>query len=99
MTMEVTYLPLFFAGNDQIAIGCLQALNEENIHVPEEVNIIGLNDISVSKYVYPSLSTVKVHTELMGETAVDLLVERIEGRTIPKKVFIATNLIIRDSSF
>jgi len=89
----------FFAGNDQIAIGCLQALNEENIHVPEEVNIIGLNDISVSKYVYPSLSTVKVHTELMGETAVDLLVERIEGRTIPKKVFIATNLVIRDSSF
>jgi len=89
----------FFAGNDQIAIGCIQALNEENIRVPEEVNIIGLNDISVSKYVYPSLSTIKVHTELMGETAVDLLMERIEGRTIPKKVFIATNLVVRDSSF
>lgn len=89
----------FFAGNDQIAIGCLRALNEEHIPVPDRVNVIGLNDISVSKYVYPSLSTVKVYTEIMGETAVDLLAERIKGRTIAKKVFIATNLIIRDSSF
>ena len=89
----------FFAGNDSIAVGALRALLEEGIAVPERVNLIGVNDISISKYVFPTLSTVKVYTELMGETAVDTLLERIEGRKTAKKIFIATKLIIRNSSF
>lgn len=89
----------FFAGNDLIAIGCLRALHEENISVPERVNIIGINDISVSKYVFPALSTLKVHTELMGETAIEMLLERIDGRRVAKKIFISTELVIRNSSF
>lgn len=90
----------FFAGNDSLAIGCLKALHEENIPVPERVNIIGLNDTSIAKFVYPALSTIKVHTEMMGETAVSLLLERMkDDRSVPKKVVIPTELIIRDSSF
>ncbi|MFL6561465.1 MAG: LacI family DNA-binding transcriptional regulator [Bacillus sp. (in: firmicutes)] len=89
----------FFAGNDSIAVGALRALLEAGISVPERVNIIGVNDISISKYVYPALSTVKVYTEIMGETAVDTLLERIAGRKTAKKIFIATELIIRNSSF
>ncbi|MFK9092177.1 LacI family DNA-binding transcriptional regulator [Bacillus salipaludis] len=89
----------FFAGNDSLAVGALRALLEEGIAVPERVNIIGVNDISISKYVFPSLSTIKVYTELMGETAVDTLLERIEGRKTAKKIFIATKLILRNSSF
>ncbi|MBM7654344.1 LacI family DNA-binding transcriptional regulator [Neobacillus cucumis] len=89
----------FFAGNDSIAVGALRALLEEGIAVPERVNIIGVNDISISKYVFPTLSTVKVYTELMGETAVDTLMERIEGRKTAKKIVIATKLIVRNSSF
>ncbi|EKN66740.1 transcriptional regulator, LacI family [Neobacillus bataviensis LMG 21833] len=89
----------FFAGNDSIAVGALRALLEEGIAVPQRVNIIGVNDISISKYVYPSLSTVKVYTELMGETAVDTLMERVDGRKTAKKIFIATKLVIRNSSF
>lgn len=89
----------FFAGNDSIAVGCLRALLEAEIAVPDRVNIIGINDISIAKYVYPSLSTVKVYTELMGETAVDTLLERINGRQVPKKIYISTELIQRESSF
>ncbi len=88
-----------FAGNDLIAIGCLRALHEGNIAVPERVNVIGINDISVSKYIFPSLTTLKVHTELMGETALEALLERIEGRRVAKKIFISTELVIRNSSF
>lgn len=88
----------FFLGNDAMAIGALKALHEEDIKVPERVSIIGVNDISVSKYVHPPLSTVKVYTSLMGETAVDMLVERIEERQIPKKVILSTKLEIRESS-
>lgn len=89
----------FFAGNDSLAVGALRALLEEGISVPDRVSIIGVNDISISKYVFPSLSTVKVYTELMGETAVDTLLERFEGRKTAKKILIATKLIIRNSSF
>ncbi|PFP31359.1 LacI family transcriptional regulator [Bacillus sp. AFS073361] len=89
----------FFAGNDSLAVGALRALLEEGISVPDRVNIIGVNDISISKYVFPSLSTVKVYTEIMGETAVDTLLERIAGRKTVKKIIIATELIIRNSSF
>lgn len=88
----------FFVGNDTMAVGCLHALHEDKIPVPDRVSIIGVNDISVSKYVFPPLSTVKVYTELMGETAVDLLMERLTfDRTIPKKVLISTKLKIRQS--
>ncbi|MGG3467575.1 LacI family DNA-binding transcriptional regulator [Neobacillus pocheonensis] len=88
----------FFVGNDPMAIGALRALHEENIQVPSRVNIIGVNDISVSKYVHPPLSTVKIFTELMGETAIDLLMERLEDRNIAKKVILSTKLKIRGSS-
>jgi len=87
----------FFISSDVMAIGSMRALHEADVSVPERVSVIGINDISVSKYMYPPLSTVKVYTELMGETAVDTLLERLEGRTIPKKIFIATKLVVRKS--
>ncbi|MBT2215985.1 LacI family DNA-binding transcriptional regulator [Virgibacillus dakarensis] len=87
----------FFTSSDVVAIGSLRALHEAKIAIPDRVSIIGLNDMSVSKYVYPSLSTIKVYTEIMGETAVDTLLERLEGRSIAKKVFISTKLVIRKS--
>lgn len=88
----------FLVGCDTMAIGCLRALHEANIAVPDRVNIIGMNDLTFSKYLFPSLSTVKVYSELMGETAVDLLLERIMNRKIPKKVVVSTKLMIRKSS-
>lgn len=88
----------FFIGNDTMAIGCLRALHENNISVPDRVSLIGVNDISVSKYVYPALSTVKVYTELMGETAVGLLMERLLRRKVAKKVTMSTKLKLRKSS-
>ncbi len=87
----------FFISSDVMAIGCLRALHEAAIAIPERVSLIGINDMSISKYMYPSLSTIKIYTEIMGETAVDTLVERLEGRKIAKKVFISTKLIIRQS--
>ena len=89
----------FFVANDTMAIGALRALTEQGIEVPNRVNIIGTNDISVAQYLNPPLSSVKVYTESMGEAAIELLVERINGRTIAKKVSLSTELIIRNSSF
>ncbi|WP_088067518.1 LacI family DNA-binding transcriptional regulator [Gottfriedia luciferensis] len=88
----------FLVGCDTMAAGCLKALHEAQIQVPERVNLIGMNDFTFSKYLFPSLSTLKIYTELMGESAVDLLMERLLGRKIAKKVIVPTTLKIRESS-
>lgn len=60
---------------------------------------MGFNDASVAKYVFPALSTVRVETELMGETAFELLMDRMATeRTVAKKVTLSTDLIIREST-
>lgn len=87
----------FFIASDALAVGSLRALHEANIVIPERVSVIGINDISIAKYIYPTLTTIRVYTEVMGETAVDVLVERFEGRKVVKKIYISSKLIIRDS--
>ncbi|MCP3027943.1 LacI family DNA-binding transcriptional regulator [Halobacillus sp. A5] len=89
----------FVVASDSMAIGALRALHENSIRVPEQVSLIGFNDIAASNYLQPSLSTVKVYTEFMGETAVELMVERLNTkREIPKKVVVPTKLIQREST-
>lgn len=87
----------FFIASDTMAIGALKALHEENIPVPDKIKIIGFNDIPHSAYLIPPLTTVKVYTEFMGETAVTMLLERFEGRDISKKSVIPTILIERET--
>lgn len=89
----------FLAANDAIAIGCLKALYEKNIKVPEDISLIGFNDISTAKYITPSLTTVKVYTEEMGSSGIQLLHERIQDeRQGAKTVITSTKLIIREST-
>ncbi|WP_026674565.1 LacI family DNA-binding transcriptional regulator [Alkalihalobacterium bogoriense] len=88
----------FFIASDSMAIGAIRALFESGIHVPEEVSIVSVNDIELAQFMTPPLSTVKIYSEQLGRTAVNLLAERIEGREIPLKVVVPTKLIIRNSS-
>ncbi|MEH7093635.1 LacI family DNA-binding transcriptional regulator [Neobacillus vireti] len=88
-----------FVANDSIAIGCYKAAYELGIKIPDDLSIVGFNDVSSAQYMVPPLTTVKLYTEIMGETAVDLLLERIATkREICKKVTIHTRLIIRGSA-
>jgi len=87
----------FFIGSDPMAIGALKALTDSGLKVPDDIAIFGFDGIELCEFVTPPLSTVKVHTEEMGKVAVNLLVERIDGRTLPLKVVVPTSLIIRKS--
>lgn len=88
-----------FASSDALAIGAMRALQEAGVHIPEDIAVIGFNDVSVAKYVTPALSTVKVHTEWLGELAVTTLMELIASPApVPRKVTIATELINRAST-
>ena len=77
----------------------MRALQEAAIRVPEDISIIGFNDISVAKYVSPTLTTVKVHTEWMGELAVETMKELcLNTPPVPRKIIVGTEFIQRDST-
>jgi LacI family transcriptional regulator len=86
-----------FVSNDPMAIGALRALHEAGVKVPEEMAVIGFDDIEVAAFVNPPLTTVRVFPEQIGKTAVQLLVERLEGREPTMQVTIGTELVIRES--
>lgn len=88
----------FFIQSDSMAMGAYKAISEAGLRIPRDISIISFNDISIAKYMSPPLSTIKIFTKLMGESAVDLFLERIKnGRDICKKVVIQTKLKIRES--
>ncbi|HBL37344.1 MAG TPA: LacI family transcriptional regulator [Firmicutes bacterium] len=88
----------FLIANDTMATGALRALHEAKVNVPNEISIIGFNDLATSKFLIPPLTTIRVHINFMALTAIDLLKERIyKERTIPKKVLIPSELVIRKS--
>ncbi|WP_186579965.1 LacI family DNA-binding transcriptional regulator [Aquibacillus kalidii] len=89
----------FFTAADPIAVGCLQALNESGIAIPSRVSVVGINNISVAKYVSPPLTTFDIDMEEMCKNAIDLLLERvIEKRTIVKTLYLRPELVIRKST-
>lgn len=84
--------------SDSIAIGCYRAIQECNMKVSEDISIIGFNDISTSAYMSPPLTTIRLHSEFMGESSVDLLLDRLlSERELSKTIMIPTKLIKRES--
>lgn len=87
-----------FVANDSIAIGCYKAINEKGLKIPEDISIIGFNDIPSAQYMMPPLTTIKLYMDFMGETAVELITERIaSSREICKKITIPAKLVERES--
>lgn len=88
-----------FAINDWCATGALRALYENGISVPEEASIMGFDDAPYVRYIVPPLTTIRQPRWEMGQTAAQLLIERIfnKGSNIPKNVILQPQLIIRES--
>lgn len=88
----------YFADNDLIAIGAMQALKEAGYRIPEDVSVVGFDDISSSEYVSPPLTTIQVPKTTLGETAVVRVAQMIEGKNrYPLKIEVSTRLIRRKS--
>ncbi|MGN0026082.1 MAG: LacI family DNA-binding transcriptional regulator [Clostridium sp.] len=88
----------FFIASDPMAIGAYKAIQEEGYSIPNDISIVGFDDIATAQYLSPSLTTVKIFTDYMGEIALETLMERIrEERHISKKIVLPVKLIIRDS--
>lgn len=87
-----------FASNDLTAFGAMDAAREHGLRIPDDISIIGFDDIPQASFVYPKLTTVRQPLEQMGQVAVRLLLEQIKDQSRPpQRVLLATELIIRDS--
>lgn len=71
----------YFADNDIVAVGCIRALVEHGVKIPDDVSIIGFDDTVYCKISNPPLTTMVVNKDAMGELAVKRLVELIKGAT------------------
>jgi LacI family transcriptional regulator len=87
------------ADNDQLALGVLRALSERGIRVPEEVSVVGFDDIPESEYFIPPLTTVHVDFPLLGRYAFARVLAMIEGRDAPDFAeYLSVELVIRGST-
>jgi len=88
-----------FACNDLIALGAIQAIEEKKYKIPDDISIIGFDDIYLSKFLKPSLTTVRQPIYDMGKIAAEILLDRMSSSKdfVPKKVVIEGNLIERGS--
>lgn len=83
---------------DIFAIGLIKGFYDNGVHVPENISVIGFDDLDISKYLTPGLTTVKQQISLKGERAVKLLIQNIEEPDMPKiEEILPVRLVIRES--
>lgn len=94
-------LPLpdaIFASNDVSAIGVMEALLDEGIRVPEDVNVVGCDDIETAVLFRPSLSTIRTSFERQGTMAIEQLIGMIKENEKGKKTILKGRIIPREST-
>ena len=88
----------FYAASDLMAMAALREMYRLGIRVPGQVAIIGMSNIEMSQYANPPLTTIDVPAVEMGITAARIIAARVRGdSTLPKRVFLPSRLIERDS--
>jgi len=89
--------PCYFADNDFIAIGAMKALQAKGYRIPQDISIIGFDDLPMTAYLDPPLTTIHVPKKYIGEMAVKRLVEIIEKKQSHVKIEVSTQLKERRS--
>ena len=87
------------AYNDLIAAGAMDAIKQRGLSIPQDISIVGFDDIGLASEVNPCLTTVHVPKRTMGIMAVQSLLQIIKGKEKPvKKMLVPTRLVIRDTT-
>ena len=99
LSLSVTAI---FAASDIMAVGALKVIHEAGLRVPQDVALVGFDDIPIAAAVQPALTTVRQPIKLMGAMAADMLLNRLEnsldGRESPaQRIILPAKLVVRDS--
>lgn len=88
-----------FACNDMMAMGAIRAATEQGLRIPDNLSLVGFDDIELASFVTPPLTTISQPKDQIGQLAVQFLVERInEPALSPRREVLPTSLIIRQST-
>ena len=85
------------ATNDDMALGILDELYDRGIKVPDDLAVVGFDNLDISMFSSPPLTTVSQSMYDQGRKAAELLIDRIKGREVPDQVVLPTRLVVRES--
>jgi DNA-binding LacI/PurR family transcriptional regulator len=98
LLLEKPYPTAVFAGNDTIALGVIAAIGQKGLRIPQDVAVVGYDDIPVSAYTSPPLTTVHLPAVEPGRIAGEMLISLVRGEEPKERVVkLETELIIRES--
>lgn len=87
-----------FVASDLMAMGALQAIQEQGLRVPEDIGVVGFDDLPISSITDPPLTTIRQPIDQLGNQSIQLLIGLLEGEfTAPCQQKLPTQLIIRQS--
>lgn len=100
--MELLSLPdlptAIFASNDVMAFGAMDAIREQGKRIPEDISVVGFDDIPEASIIHPALTTVRQPLRSMGSVATQLLLDLLKDPSLPsKRIELPTGLVVRDS--
>lgn len=88
-----------FCSNDEMAIGAMRALSARGLRVPEDVSVVGFDDIRFARYTTPALTTIAQPKNALGREATTMLIELLNDPTVPpRKRVLSADLVVRGSS-
>lgn len=87
-----------FCSNDYIALGALKGARETGLALPEELSIVGFDDMQTASYMVPALTTIRQPAYEMGRRAAELLLKQTEKPSKPVQDMMETTLIVREST-
>jgi LacI family transcriptional regulator len=88
------------AGNDLLALGCLSALSERSLRCPQDVSVVGFNDVPMMSRISPPMTTIQLPKREIGVEAARLLMERIADPSTPdtRRLLLQCRLVVRGST-
>jgi len=87
-----------FCANDLIALGALEVAHVRGCRVPQDLSVVGFDDIDEAERALPPLTTVRQPPRRLGVVAAETLIERLKGRTEPRRIVLEFSLVVRKST-
>jgi len=88
----------FFCSNDYLAIGVMKGARELGLQLPEDLSVVGFDDIRIASYMIPELTTIRQPSYEMGKLGAKLLLQRIGQQQKPVQLMLESSLIVRKST-
>jgi LacI family transcriptional regulator len=97
---DTPHVTAVFAANDQMALGLLRALNRRHVQVPDQISVVGFDNIPESEYLVPALTTVRQDFDELGRRGLRLLVDLMDAAPVrdERRARILPTLVLREST-